>query len=101
MPSKFDCRLSLEPSAAVYPCGETVNHDDCIVFAAVDTELSGKQISRRIFSENAIYWLCSRAFFHRSIVAFPVKAVANKFLELARNDGVQLSPMKLQKLVYY
>jgi len=33
-------------------------------------------------------------------VAFPVGSVANYFLDLADQDGVAVSPMKLQKLVY-
>ncbi len=33
-------------------------------------------------------------------MSFPAKAVANEFLELARK-GEPISPMKLQKLVYY
>lgn len=33
-------------------------------------------------------------------MAFPVGSVANHFLDLADRDGVPVSPMKLQKLVY-
>ena len=32
---------------------------------------------------------------------FSVKSVANEFLELARASGKKISPMKLQKLVYF
>jgi uncharacterized phage-associated protein len=32
---------------------------------------------------------------------FSAKAVANEFLALGRRDGIPLSPMKLQKLVYF
>ncbi|HZI55526.1 MAG TPA: type II toxin-antitoxin system antitoxin SocA domain-containing protein [Verrucomicrobiae bacterium] len=31
---------------------------------------------------------------------FPSKVIANEFLELARRDGQDVTPMKLQKLVY-
>jgi uncharacterized phage-associated protein len=32
---------------------------------------------------------------------FPALAVANEFLEISKAEGVSLSPMKLQKLVYF
>ncbi len=34
-------------------------------------------------------------------MAYPVKEVANYFLNIADVDGVPVSPMKLQKLLYY
>ena len=34
-------------------------------------------------------------------MAYPTAAVANEFLELARRDVEALTPMKLQKLVYF
>jgi len=36
-----------------------------------------------------------------AIVGFSSDAVANRFLELAERDGRTVSPMKLQKLMYY
>ena len=32
---------------------------------------------------------------------YPAIAIANQFLELAKRDGISLSPMKIQKLVYF
>ncbi len=40
-------------------------------------------------------------FLRTVTMSFSSKAVANKFLELAQRDNVEVSPMKLQKLVYY
>lgn len=34
-------------------------------------------------------------------MSYSSKAVANKILELGRRDSIEISPMKLQKLVYY
>lgn len=34
-------------------------------------------------------------------MAYDAKAVANYFLELAAKDGVKISPMKIQKLIFY
>lgn len=34
-------------------------------------------------------------------MSFPPKAIANRFFDLAEADGEKLTPMKLQKLVYY
>jgi uncharacterized phage-associated protein len=34
-------------------------------------------------------------------MSYPAKSIANFFLELAKASGETLSPMKLQKLVYY
>ena len=34
-------------------------------------------------------------------MSYPAKAVANYFIDIARCEGEQLSPMKIQKLVYF
>lgn len=34
-------------------------------------------------------------------MSYPTKAVANKFIDIANGKGLSLSPMKLQKLVYF
>jgi len=34
-------------------------------------------------------------------MAYPAKAVANYFLDLAKRDGTTIDPLKMQKLIYY
>lgn len=39
--------------------------------------------------------------YNRQAMRYSAKAIANYFIEIANREGKQLSPMKLQKLVYF